>query len=129
MTLVLDQDGNPKSRWGNLATDHIPDREKVLTLVSNLARLRREVLGEVLFGGRMTVPPEVACETVTLHKNIGGLYRESDSVLPAVLCTAWEGTDGNRVVLLVNPTEEEQVCLVDGRRVCVPALDACLWTD
>ena len=126
MTLVLDQDGNPKSRWGDLVTDYIPDRKKVLTLVSNLSRLYRECAGDVLFGGRMVAPPEIVCETVTLHKKFGRPAREEDCTLPAVICTAWEGDGGRRAVLLVNPTEGEQVCFVDGVRVGVPPLNACL---
>lgn len=129
MTLVLDQDGNPKSRWGNIETDYIPDREKVFTLVSNLSRLWREELHDVLYGGRMVAAPTVECGTVTLHKNIGGLAKESDSILPAVICTAWETENGGRLTLLVNPTEEEQECFVDGSRVCVPPLDACTWMN
>jgi len=126
MTLVLDQDGNPKSRWGSIETDYIPDREKVLTFVSNLSRLWREQAAKYIFGGRMVETPDVECETIVLHKNIGGLAKESDSVLPAVICTAWAGKEGERVTLLVNPTETEQACFVDGERVLVPALDACL---
>ncbi len=124
MTLILDQDGNPKSRWGSIETDYIPNGEKVLTLVANLSRLWREEACGILYGGRMVAAPTVECGTVTLHKNIPGLAKESDSVLPAVICTAWEGKGGERVCLLVNPTETEQECFVDGERVLVPALDA-----
>jgi hypothetical protein len=127
MTLILDQDGNPKSRWGCIETDYIPDRDKVLMLVSNLSRLWREKAKDFIFGARMIEAPIVKCGTVTLHKNIEGIANESDSVLPAVICTAWEGKEGERVCLLVNPTETKQECLVDGECVLVPPLDACMF--
>lgn len=122
MTLILDQDGNPKSRWGGIS-DYIPDREKVLTLVSNLSRLWREETCGTVYGGRMVPAPQIECGTVTLHKNIEGLVKESDSVLPAVICTAWERESGERMLLLVNPTETEQSCRIDGREMTVPPLD------
>ena len=125
ITLVLDQDGNPKSRWGNIETDYVPDGEKVLTLVANLSCVFRENLKEHIFGARMTATPHIDCDTVTLYRKMEGLASKRDCVLPAVISTAWECMDGMRLLLLVNPTETEQECVVDGVRVRVPALNAC----
>ena len=123
MTLVLDQDGNPKSRWGSIKTKYIPNKEKILAFVARLVRLYKEEAQRYLYGGRMVAPPCVECKTLTLHKNIEGIYEEGDSVLPAVIVTSWRGEGEARVTLVVNPTEEEQVVLLDGQELRVPALD------
>ena len=124
MTLVLNQDGCPMSRWGDLKTDHVPDGERILTLVANLSRLYREKAKEYLFDGRMVTPPEVVSDTVVLKKNFGDC--KGECVLPAVCVTAWEGNDGTRVCVLANPTETERECTVGGKCVKIPALDGVL---
>ena len=123
MTLVLDQDGNVKSRWGNLSTDYIPNKERILAFVARLTHLYKTEAKKYLYGGRMVAPPSVECATVKLHKKMDGVPVECDSILPALLVTSWEDGNGGRVTLLVNPTEEEQSAVVDGKAVRVPALD------
>jgi hypothetical protein len=126
MTLVLEQDGNVKSRWGNLHTDYIPNKERILAFVARLTRLYKTEAQKYLYGGRMVAAPCVERATVKLHKKMDGVPVECDVALPALLVTSWEDGNGGRVTLLVNPTEEEQECFVDGRRVRVPALDGML---
>ncbi len=124
MTLVLNQDGCPMSRWGDLKTDHVPDGERILTLVANLSRLYREKAKEYLFDGRMVMPPCFASDTVVLKRKFGDC--QGDCILPAVCMTAWEGHDHSRACVLVNPTETERECILDGKRIKIPALDGVL---
>ena len=62
----------------------------------------------------------VECGSVTFGK------RDTDRVteLPEILCSAWESADGRRARIVVNPHEREIVCLVDGKKTVLPALDA-----
>ena len=121
MTVVLDQDGNPKPRWGWVRSGHIADEKKVLTLVSNLARCYREEANKFLHCGRMTQGVSVECEELILRKTH---HCEGQCELPAVISSFWELENGERVCLLVNPTEKEQVCRVGERNVTVEPLNA-----
>ena len=122
MTLVLDQDGQIKSRWGRPMTDHVPDQEKILRLVRNLTRFYREQAKPYLFAGRMIPALPVECGTLDF------LRRSSSTPnrLPAILTTAWEAEDGTRAQILVNPTEAPVPCTVGGKSVTVPPMDAIL---
>ena len=75
-----------------------------------------------LYDGRMIAPPSVECDMVTYR-----VRNEQKTVnLPAVLSSAWEGKDGSRVLILVNPSDTEHRCKVDGTETVIPPLDAVL---
>ena len=122
MTFVLDQDGQIRTRWGKLKTDHVPDQEKLLRLVRNLTAFYREKAKPYLYAGRMIAPEEVDCPMLEFARR----DRERTVCLPAILTTAWEAEDGQRVQLLVNPLDEETVCTVKDKEYTVPPLSAML---
>ena len=120
MTLVIDENGQVRTRWGKMKTDHVPDKEKILRLVKNLTAFYGEQAKPYLYNGRMIAPPTVACDTVAFSRSNGS----SQVVLPAILGTAWEAEDGSQVLILVNPAEHEAVCRINGKQLSIPALNA-----
>lgn len=122
MTLVLTQDGALASHWGQRDFSTLPDKEKALRFIGNLTRFYRESAKPYLYAGRMIPTPDVICESLIYP----GGDPERDFCLPAVIATAWEGTDGSRAVILVNPVDTPATCRVSGNDVTVPPLNACL---
>ena len=120
MTLVFAPDGSLMPNWGRPRHTIAPNKEKVITLVANLARFYKEKAKPFLFNGKMTACRGVECETVTFGK------RDTDrvTVLPEILSSAWESADGRKARILVNPHEREITCTVDGKKTVLPALDA-----
>lgn len=120
MTLVIDQDGQIKSRWGGLRTNHVADKEKILRLVENLTAFYKDEGKEFLFNGRMISSPKVECGKIEFLRD------DSDRKvkLPSILSTAWESADGNRALILVNPSDEESTCRVEGVDYVISPLSA-----
>ncbi len=115
LTLTMQPDGEFVYNWCARPTELRPDRKLVLKFISNLAKFYREKGGKYLCCGRMTIPEDFACETVTYWKN----------TLHAVHCTAWE--NGNeKVHILVNPDEFDRKVTLGGKEYTVPALNAIL---
>lgn len=122
MTLVIDQDGQIKSRWGKLKTNYVPDQEKVLRLVRNLTRFYREKGKSYLYAGRMIPPAPVFCDTVEFPRR----DKDRSVRLPQILTSAWIGSDSSRAQILVNPTEQEISCICNAQSIIVPPMDAVL---
>ncbi|MBE6593312.1 MAG: hypothetical protein E7642_04890 [Ruminococcaceae bacterium] len=120
MTLVLTQDGDIASYWGMRDFSVLPDKEKTLTLVSNLTRFYKEQAKPYLFAGRMIPAPKVECESVVFAT----YDKDRTLTLPAVLSSAWEAEDRGRALILVNPSENEAKCKINKKSVTVPPLDA-----
>ena len=122
LTLVLDQDGQIRSRWGKtkLEEPHLPDQAKVLRLVHTLTALYHNEAKPYLYAGRMITPLAVDCPTVEFRRHDGA----RTVVLPAVVSTAWQAPDGRCAQLLVNPTEKEVSCRVGTQNVTVPPMEA-----
>ena len=120
MTLVLTENGEPASYWGMRDFSRLPDREKALALISNLTRFYRESAKPYLYAGRMTASPEIECESQSFEIRDYG----RSVTLPALLSSSWEESDGSRVLILVNPDENEAKCTVDGVELSVPPFDA-----
>ena len=121
MTLILDQDGNARSWWGKLYTEHIPSQEKLLRLVKNLTAFYREQGKPYLSSGRMIQADRVECDTVSFGCDNGTV-----STLPALLCSAWEASDGTRARILVNPKDEVARCRLGEGEITVAPLSAIL---
>ena len=122
MTIVLTQDGEPMSNWGMKDFSILPNKEKAFKLIANLSHFYKEKAKMYLYDGRMIAPPSVECDMVTYR-----VRNEQKTVnLPAVLSSAWEGKDGSRVLILVNPSDTEHRCKVDGTETVIPPLDAVL---
>ncbi len=120
MTLVLTQDGELMSHWGMKDFSVLPSKEKALRLISNLTRFYKEQAKPYLYAGRMIASPMVECERLTYAVN-----KQGDTVtLPAVLSSTWQAEDGSRAVILVNPSESDLPCAVNGTEVSIPALNA-----
>ena len=118
MTLVLTEDGEILPRWGLRDFSHLPNKKTVLTLVHNLVAAYKGAAGKYLYNGRMLPTPAVTCESVTFNRRNG----RNPITLPAILATAWEAEDGERAVVLVNPSKQERSCTVDGKKVAVAPL-------
>ena len=120
MTLVLTQDGDIASYWGMRDFSALPNKEKALSLISNLTRFYKEHAKPYLYSGRMISAPTVECERVTYET-----YDPNRTLsLPAILSSAWQSEDGSRALILVNPNENAAECKVNGGTVTIPALDA-----
>ena len=119
MTLILDQDGNARSWWGKLDTDHIPNQEKILRLVRNLMAFYREEAKAYLLNGRMTMAEAVECDTLTFPCTDGKCV-----CVPEILTSAWESEDGKRAQILVNPTDKVTSCRVKGEAYTLAPLSA-----
>jgi hypothetical protein len=124
MTLVLDQDGYVKSRWGKTKLDYkyVPDQKSILRLVRNLTAFYREQAKPFLYAGRMIEGRTVECGTLTFA-NYDGV---SSVTLPEILSTAWESPDGRRAQILVNPQNREVHCLVGDRALSIEPFSAIL---
>jgi hypothetical protein len=119
MTLILDQDGNARSWWGKLHTDHIPDQDKILRLVRNLTAFYRERGKPYLLSGRMICADTVVCEQISLPCTDGKAMR-----LPAILTSAWESEDGGRAQIFVNPQDKEVTFSFAGKAITIAPLSA-----
>ena len=120
MTLVLTQDGDLMSHWGVRDFSHLPDKEKALRLIANLTRFYKESAKPYLYAGRMIPPPDVECQNITFAL----LGAERSAPLSSILSSAWEAKDGSRALILVNPSDSEVACKVNGAQIFVAALEA-----
>ena len=68
----------------------------------------------------MITPPDVECGTLS----IDGFDSYPVVKVSSVLYSAWESEDGDRALILVNPSDREEICSVGGRSICIPALSA-----
>ena len=121
MTLVMGQDGEFLSDWGQRDFSVLPDREHALTLIRNLTAFYRACAKPYLAWGRMCKgePVQFEEQLYPLKDGAGELR------LPCVLSSAWE-EDGKRVQILVNHTAVPQRGVCGSREVTVPAMDAIL---
>ena len=122
MTLVLTPDGELMDHWGTRDFEHRPDKNEVLKLIANLTRFYKEQAKPYLHAGRMIPALPVVCDTVAYTRG----YINKKLILPSILTSAWETEDGARAQILVNPTERELTCAVNGAEVTVPAQNAVL---
>ena len=120
MTLVLSPDGDLLSNWGQRDFSRLPKKETVLRLIKNLTRFYKEEAKEYLYAGKMIKGERLECDTVTFITTDEGRVL----TLPKLHSAAYEGEDGKRVQILVNPTEDAQVCKLGGKEISVPSLDA-----
>lgn len=118
MTLVLNEDGEILPRWGLRDFSHLPDKKTVLTLVHNLVAAYKGAAGKYLYNARMIPTPAVTCESVTFNRRNG----RSPITLPSILSSAWETEEGERAVVLVNPSKDDAKCTVDGKEVALAPL-------
>lgn len=118
MTLVFAPDGRLMSNWGTRDFDHAPEKEPVYTLIRNLTKLYKEKMHEYLLGGKMIKGGALECGEV--------IFKSSNPTralqLPEILSSAWALGD-KRVQLLVNPSERDIVCTLNGKKITVPALN------
>lgn len=120
MTLVMTPDGQLMTNWGNHDFSRLPDREKALDLVANLARFYREGAGKYLHAGRMIPVLPTTCG----EKKYWMEWYGHDCTFPTVYTTAWQAEDGTRAQIFVNPGEVDEVCCVAGKQITVPARNA-----
>ena len=122
MTLVLTPDGELMDHWGTRDFEHRPDKNEVLKLIANLTRFYKEQAKPYLHAGRMIPAQPVTCDTVSYTQG----YLGKKLSLPAVLSSAWETRDGAKAQILVNPSERDLICSLNGAEVTVPAQNAIL---
>ncbi len=122
MTLVMAPEGDLMDHWGTRDFEHHPNKDVVCALIANLTRFYREQAKPYLYAGRMIPLPDFECEMKTFRCR----YAAKDPVMPAVHASAWEAADGSKALILVNPSEENEDCVVQGEKTTVPALKAVL---
>ena len=120
MTLVIDENGHIRSWWGQLFTNHVPNQNNILLLVKNLTAFYNKQAKQYLYNGRMIEQPQVSCENLIFDTD----GSDHKVVLPKILSTAWEADDGSKALILVNPSVNEAQCIIDGKKVSVPSLNA-----
>ena len=118
MSLVLTEDGEILSRWGLRDFSHLPNKKTVLTLVRNLVAAYKGAAGKYLYNARMIPTPEIVCDRVVFARRGG----KSAIDLPSILSSAWETEEGERAVVLVNPSKGDARCTVDGKEVALAPL-------
>jgi hypothetical protein len=118
MTLVFTPDGKLMSNWGTRDFDHAPQKEPVYTLIRNLTKLYKEKMQKYLLGGKMVRAGSLECGEVVFKSS----NPTRDLHLPEILSSAW-ALDDKRVQLLVNPSEMDIVCTLNGKKITVPALN------
>ena len=121
MTLIMGQDGEGWSAWGQRDFSKLPDKGEVLRLVRNLTLFYQTKAKTFLHAGKMCVPEKVECEQVSFSLDDGRTIQ-----LPAVFATAWE-KDGKRVQILVNHTEHTVVCHLANTEISVEPLNAVMY--
>lgn len=145
MTLILAPDGSLMSCWGMTQFDILPDKDKILEFVAKLTRFYKDKAKKYLANGKMVAPADFNCEYIQfsyrvrktrnrilkfIKKLISSCAKTKQNrkvfVLPAVHYSAWEADNGKTAHILVNPTEIDRVCTLDGKEITVPALDAVL---
>ncbi len=123
MTLVLTPSGGIMSNWGMRDFSHLPNRETVLSFAANLTAFYRGGASKYLFNGRMIPLPDVKCANVSFHCR----YVERTAILPEVICTAWEASDGEKALIAVNPSGTDRFIELSGSKERIPALGARLF--
>ncbi len=111
MTIVINQDGEIMWSWGQREFDYLPEREPILKFIKSATEYRRGAGKDYLVFGRMIKPKKVTCEEVPMY-NIKMKY---DTLYPAVLTTAWKGTDGSKVQFFASYRKVNENCTVDLR--------------
>ncbi len=100
----------------------------LLRLFSRAARAAAGPARDVVIGGRMLRPPELAVPDVAFQWASVDLASGEVDLLwqssPAVLASAWEGDDGARVWLLANITSEQRSVElpIDAESLAVPQI-------
>lgn len=120
MTLIMGQDGEFLSAWGQRDFSNLPCREDALCLIRNLTAFYQTEGKKYLLAGRMCVGEEIACEEISYPMDDGATL-----TVPAVFSNVWEA-DGERARILVNHTGHDVLCQSTHGEVSVPAFSAVL---
>lgn len=115
MTLVMSSEGKLVSQWGIRNFDQKIDREKIFKFISNLTDFYSNEGKKYLYSGRMINTPCVECDSISLSPSLS---------MPGILYSAWEAEDGSKALILVNPSDLETTCRVDGKSVLVTEMNA-----
>ena len=118
LTLVITPEGKLMANWGRHDFTHVPDFDKTMDFARNM-RSFYEKAKRWLHAGRMVRPLEFECPNVQFPSN----GRPLD--IPSVFSSAWE-SDGKRMQMFVNHTDEPVVCRLCDRDVTVGARDAAM---
>ena len=120
MTLVLTENGELASYWGQKDFSCFPNKEKALVFIKNLTRAYKDGAKKYLYAGRMIASPEVKCEKISFAKRLS----EYNVEISALAWTAWEAEDRSRALIIANPEDRDICCEVDGKEITVSALSA-----
>jgi len=123
LTLILTDSGRITQAWGDRQFDLLPDEAQTLTLLKNLASLRKEKGKKYLMGGRMLRPHTLSNVPERIFKMCSP---RNELSAPCVLASRWQAKDGSIAQLLVNWTKKEITCQMKGADVTVPPMDALL---
>jgi hypothetical protein len=104
-TIILTDDGGISPSWGTRDFSVTPERDEVLSFLSECSAAYVNGLGAVLSHGRMIPPPEMECGTAPFGSD-----------LPEIIMTAWE-YGGEKTAVLINPFDKEAEITLDGRKL------------
>jgi hypothetical protein len=104
-TIILTDDGGISPSWGTRDFSVTPERDEVLSFLSECSAAYVNGLGAVLSHGRMIPPPEMECGTAPFGSD-----------LPEIIMTAWE-YEGEKTAVLINPFDKEAEITLDGRKL------------
>ena len=123
LTVILSYDGRISSAWGLRDFSVYPDGEKALKFIKNLTAFYKDEAFEFLSAGRMAKGKKMTCGTAVFGtKFIPRVHH----ILPSIHSSAWETGDGRIAQIFVNPQDVDETVDVEGEKVTVPALGACL---
>ncbi len=110
MTLVINQDGDIASYWGQKDFSDIPDRDGVLKFIKSATTLRRGVAKDFLVYGKMIAPCKTVCREIPI-------YRPDDQKAmhnyPVIMTSAWQSQKNTKAQIFANYTPGNEMCVVD----------------
>ena len=122
MTVTLAPNGKLMSHWGTHDFEAAPDMDKAMEFVKNMTKFYDSQGKKYLFGGRMSAKNEFECEMIKIPLFRGQEY----SVLPRLLCSAWESENGKTAYIVVNPESKTLPFTISGEKYECSALNAVL---
>ena len=122
MTVTLAPNGKLMSHWGTHDFESAPDFEKTMLFVKNMTEFYNKGAKEYLYSAKMSAKNEFKCEEISIP-----LFRgQKHSLLPRLLCSAWESADGKTAYVVINPENEPVTFAIGNEQFNCPPLDGVL---
>ena len=122
MTVTLAPSGKLMSHWGTHDFESAPDFEKAMLFVKHMTEFYSKEAKKYLYGGKMSAKNDFKCEEISIPQFRGQKF----SILPRLLCSAWEAEGGKTAYVVVNPENEPVDFSIEKENFTCPALDGVL---